>query len=98
MKTIWILISIFSTFNSFAQNEFTYKLSVDSTISSSAKRLYISYEYGNIKKRDSINIEGALKDKKNFEFVNYNKVSWKNDVPAEQYKTLKQAALKALGK
>lgn len=44
----------------------------------------------------ALTIYAALKDKNNFEFVTYSNVSWKNDVPEGQYKTLKQAALKAL--
>jgi hypothetical protein len=46
----------------------------------------------------ALTIYGVLKDKNNFEFINYSNVSWKNEMTAAQYKTLKQAALKALGK
>jgi hypothetical protein len=43
-------------------------------------------------------IYGALKDKKDFDFIVHNSISWKNDVSAERLIKLKEAALKALNK
>ena len=57
-QIVCLLVFIISALNSFCQKEFTYKVSVNPTVANSIKRLYISYEYGGVKKRDSIDMEG----------------------------------------
>ncbi len=43
-------------------------------------------------------IYGALKDKKDFSFVQYNHISWKSAISEAQFEKMKEAALKALKK
>jgi hypothetical protein len=46
----------------------------------------------------ALTIYGALRDKKDFNFVKYSQLSWKSDVSEAKFEILKQAALKALKK
>jgi hypothetical protein len=46
----------------------------------------------------ALTIYGALRDKKDFNFVKYHQLSWKSELSEAKFEILKQAALKSLGK
>ena len=46
----------------------------------------------------ALTIYGALRNKKDFKFIQYSQSSWKSEISEAKFETLKQAALKALDK
>ena len=46
----------------------------------------------------ALTVYGAVKEKGNFNFIRYDKCSWRKEISQEQLETLKAAALKSLGK
>lgn len=46
----------------------------------------------------TLTIYGALRNKKDFKFIQYSQSSWKSEISEAKLETLKQAALKALNK